>query len=304
MSEPAQIDPIRQTSIQTISPRTKIARQGSSRNAIRHGIFSEVVVLPDESLRKYRSLLKGFWDALQPEGRVEEFLVETLAMLGWRHRRLLVAEGAEIRQGTEFLEWDQRALRARTAEEQEAQIFASTLIPTSEPEFIRKVQDGDLLERRLELLRELRQEINSSGFDEERDLALLDKIYGSDASLRENLRGIYRQWALTAEAPEEERQREGYASPKECKKNVAFEIQAEIARLQKYQRERSAIESERTKLDAQRRKVPESEKLDRLLRYEAHLSREFGRTLNQLDRLQRQRRGQPAAPRLDVNVCT
>lgn len=48
--------------------------------------------------------------------------------------------------------------------------------------------------------------------------------------------------------------------------------------------------------------VPRSS--DRLLRYETHLSREFDRTLAQLERLQRIRLGQPVPPPINLNVTT
>ncbi len=46
--------------------------------------------------------------------------------------------------------------------------------------------------------------------------------------------------------------------------------------------------------------VPETPRLDRLLRYEANLDRSLDRTLSQLERLQRMRLGQPVAPELKV----
>jgi len=42
--------------------------------------------------------------------------------------------------------------------------------------------------------------------------------------------------------------------------------------------------------------------LDRLLRYEASLERTFDRTLNQLERLQRMRLGQPVPPPVKVEL--
>ena len=45
---------------------------------------------------------------MQPEGALEELLVEKLATLAWRYRRLLLAESAEIRKNMEFVESDQR----------------------------------------------------------------------------------------------------------------------------------------------------------------------------------------------------
>ena len=82
-------------------------------------------------------------------------------------------------------------------------------------------------------------------------------------------------------ASDQERQREGYATPQQCKENVLGAIDDEIDRLRAYQRKQAAIVSERTKLEVLRRNVPESASLDRLLRYEASLERAFDRTLNQ-----------------------
>jgi hypothetical protein len=48
--------------------------------------------------------------------------------------------------------------------------------------------------------------------------------------------------------------------------------------------------------------IPSQEIADRLLRYEAHLSREIDRILNRLERLQRIRKGQPLPPQLDVKI--
>jgi len=103
-------------------------------------------------------------------------------------------------------------------------------------------------------------------------------------------------------ASEEERQREGYATPEQCKDNFLNELDKEVRHLHTYQRKHASIESERTRLEILRRSIPELARLDRLLRYEASLERSFDRTLNQLERMQRLRRGQPVAPRIDVNV--
>jgi hypothetical protein len=48
--------------------------------------------------------------------------------------------------------------------------------------------------------------------------------------------------------------------------------------------------------------VPSQDVVERLLRYEAHLGREFDRTLNQLERLQRIRLGQPVPPSVRVEL--
>jgi hypothetical protein len=73
-------------------PRTLEGKERSKHNAIKHGIFSKVVVLKDEPRAAFDALLNGFFDDLQPQGALEETLVEKLAVLTWRYRRLIVAE--------------------------------------------------------------------------------------------------------------------------------------------------------------------------------------------------------------------
>lgn len=73
-------------------PRTAAGKERSKHNALTHGIFSKVAVLKDEPRAEFDSLLRGFRDSFQPVGAVEEVLVEQLAVLIWRRRRLLAAE--------------------------------------------------------------------------------------------------------------------------------------------------------------------------------------------------------------------
>src|SRR5712692_8417314 len=97
-------------------PRTEQGKRRSSRNATKHGVYSKAIILKGESKAHYRVLLAGLHEALQPEGALEEFLVEKLATTAWRQRRLLLAESAEIRKNTEFVESDQRKQELEAAE--------------------------------------------------------------------------------------------------------------------------------------------------------------------------------------------
>jgi hypothetical protein len=55
-------------------PRTVQGKQKSKYNAIKHGIFAEVVLPNDESRLQYESLLGGLFEDLNPQGRLEETL--------------------------------------------------------------------------------------------------------------------------------------------------------------------------------------------------------------------------------------
>jgi hypothetical protein len=285
-------------------PRTELGKQRASRNATKHGVFSIVVVLPDESRAEYGGLLAGLREAFQPEGAVEELLVEKLATITWRQRRLLLAESAEIRKNMEFVGWDERNRERTDADEIVEQLCELNDVGREKQKIglVQKIYNPHVLERCLELLSELRRQIKENDLNREQDTALLEKIYGDrDANrLREDLYNSYETWLDTSEGPEEERVREGYASPEECRKNVIEEIESEIRRLKRYQKERTSIETARTQLEVLCRRVPDSPGLDRLLRYEASLERNFDRTLSQLERLQRMRLGQPVLPKLEV----
>jgi hypothetical protein len=64
------------------------------------------------------------------------------------------------------------------------------------------------------------------------------------------------------------------------------------------------LSAQREGMESKSCSVPESSRLDRLLRYSASLERQFDRTLRQLERLQRMRKGQPVLPTLDIKLTT
>jgi hypothetical protein len=275
---------------QATGPRTELGKGRSSRNALKHGIFSKAILLKEESRAEFELLRTDLWEALQPVGRLEELLVDKLASLSWRYRRFLLAETGEIRR--QVLEWSEERNREKD------QIADSLRDDVS---LIHRIHDSDVLKRCLELLAELREGIKTKGFSQKHDISILEKIYGPAGYSPARLQSEYSVWFDTAQASEEERLREGYAAPEDCKVNVLEEIDAEIRRLKTSHKRRKSSESERADIDLLRRNVPESEWLDRVLRYEASLERAFDRTLSQLERMQRLRLGQPVA-RLDVSI--
>jgi hypothetical protein len=68
-------------------------------NAVKHGILSRYTVLAHEDATEYRDLLSALVEEHQPAGATEAHLVEELAAIIWRKRRVLVAEAAAINRG-------------------------------------------------------------------------------------------------------------------------------------------------------------------------------------------------------------
>lgn len=77
-------------------PRAAQGKRPAKYNAVKHGILSNAVLEDRESKAEYDGLLKGCIDYFQPVGAPEEILVEKLATLFWRYRRLLRTETVKI----------------------------------------------------------------------------------------------------------------------------------------------------------------------------------------------------------------
>jgi hypothetical protein len=90
----------------------------------------------------------------------------------------------------------------------------------------------------------------------------------------------------------------------------AGEQRAAVVALIDYQLERInkfkdyAVQCENLAADAEARSVslPPADVTDKLLRYEAHLERQLYRAMDQLERLQRQRKGENVPPPLNINL--
>ena len=68
-------------------------------NALRHGILSKLAVLAHEDRAEFDDLLATLIEEHRPAGMTERHLIEELATIIWRKRRVLLAEGARINEG-------------------------------------------------------------------------------------------------------------------------------------------------------------------------------------------------------------
>lgn len=86
--------------MQQPSPPSTTSSTGITRfNAVRHGILSRHTVLPWEDLAQYDALLSDLVAEYVPASPTEEHLVEEIAGVMWRKRRLRLAEAAAYRAG-------------------------------------------------------------------------------------------------------------------------------------------------------------------------------------------------------------
>ena len=97
MASAAQVAANRENAKRSTGPRTPAGKAKSSRNALRHGFFSECLLLPEEDPQELGDLREAFFLDLCPQGPLEELLVETIVAASWRLRRALDVESANMR---------------------------------------------------------------------------------------------------------------------------------------------------------------------------------------------------------------
>ncbi|MCI0627649.1 MAG: hypothetical protein L0387_39365 [Acidobacteria bacterium] len=292
-------------------PRTAHGRRRSSRNAVKHGIFSTVATIKGESRVEFDAFLKGLQESLRPVGALESLLVEKLALLAWRYRRMVIAEGAEIQKSVDFFQWDRDLNR-------EHSVDSSLPMAKLAGGLIARFRTPEMIDRCIELLEELRSTVAQLGFDVERDRNLLATLYGTDVEnpSRHSLLQSYAGFAVMAKEWLERERRRGEgerAEPdgevdraripaEDCRDAFLRKIDSQIRWLRGCRKQFGAVEADRTQLELLTRRIPDAAKSDRLLRYEAALERGFDRALGQLERLQRMRLGLATLPAVRLEL--
>lgn len=278
-------------------PRTAAGKQRSRVNAQTHGIFSRGRIVGDESSREFTFLLEGLLDDLEPEGTLERILVDQLATILWRSRRVLRAESAEIDKAI-------RSSAMDTYVAQAAEVWDRVRSGEATGGIL-KYQDNPLLLREAILMLSVeRYGLEKFGFRRNPPW-ILRRLYGLDHEDAARFGTIFHMYLNCAQS---EGQAENSAShadigSEEDRKNAMLKIlDEEIKRLEELRERSLAACFERIEYNKLTHLVAPPAVSERLLRYETHLSREFDRTLSQLEHLQRMRLGQPVFPAVNVRL--
>jgi hypothetical protein len=233
-------------------------------NALRHGVLSRYTVLPWEDEEEYCRLLDALVAEHSPEGPTEEHLVEEMAGILWRKRRLRLAESAAFHRGLKTaISSDQQPIKAALAHLDTAEI-------TAEMEDLN--ERATIAARALDLLRK------GKGRAYEKVLETL-----SDETRR--------RWEQsTIPRPIELVMFAETVYPADAEGLIDF-LQREV--MTSYERKRHELEDRPQIREQVIGEALEPEKLEGLARYEIHLDRKLERMLTMLVRLQ-ERRGAPA----------
>lgn len=231
-------------------------------NALKHGILSRYTVLSHESHADYESLVNSLMDEHLPAGATEQHLIEELASVIWRKRRVLQAEGATINKGLK-----------------ESARNAKTIIPTAVPFELGLSGDSiriqDVMDRTSEDVTENQRAARHDLDATNKASAILrkggDRAY--DKALRALLPDSREWWDSYVEEEEFTADAEGLAS------FITEHLSPLCYQQEKESRHHDAIVNQTIGEGLQ------AYKLEKLSRYETHLDRKFERTLAMLIKL-------------------
>jgi len=92
MASDKQIRANRRNARKSTGPKTQEGKAVVRHNALKHGLLSRQILLPDEDEASLMQLSERLHTQLQPVGELESFLVERIVADAWRLRRVLAVE--------------------------------------------------------------------------------------------------------------------------------------------------------------------------------------------------------------------
>jgi hypothetical protein len=318
--------------IKSSGPRTAAGKARSAQNALRHGLRSELPVLPGERAGDWEEYQAGIFRSLAPVGALEEALANRVALCLWRQRRVIVYEVGVTAAGL-----------AEVGEEARAQAVDDPSLPDQEvpdtvklQQLLQKLEEkrehfrsGQRVVQLLETLPSAADETAVNGEDVFELLILMDcefvqrekSFNWGDAEFltrlgvpADDLKGPFRWrgWtvgmvrrAVAELAHWYEVDPQGLAAEVLTKWRHGQQEWEPLLREQEAQAEalRRRVQAKEARL-RQQRLLPNEKALTTITRYESHLSRQLFQALHQLERLQAVRGGQmvPAPAALDVLI--
>jgi hypothetical protein len=260
-------------------PITIRGKKRSSRNALKHGLLSNEVVISEgeveEDAKQYNDVFNAHMEEFSPVGIHEKMLVKEIVDCRWRLRRVKLAEVGEIRKNFDSSDSD---LRPRF----EFGIFNSRA------------------QRKLGAWEELRTQVEQGKLSAEAERRLQETCE-EEAELSDAY-ATFRKRSHTTDVggnqPETVADPDFLEAQRQILEAIEFHVQALESRIRFYKRRVGlAVTADRAA-----NLVPDSTVLDRLLRYEAAINRQLYKAIHELERSQMRRSGNlvPAANQLDV----
>jgi hypothetical protein len=330
MTTPAQIEANRANAARSTGPKTPGGKERASRNAVRHGLRSGLPVLPGEQADDWERHREGVLRSLAPVGTLEQELAERVALCLWRLRRVAAFETATATALIEGVEDDTRrqmegcdppdgepgdAKELGKAEKKLAKVRQHLGEGETGLSVVEHVHcgsddstpvDGNDAATVLEwcnesvIPEEAAVDLNDGSFLARLDLPeeAVDDCWGwggwTVGLVRQGL-GVL---GTRAKMPPEKLQERLIAAAGEYVADKREEVRGLEKQAQTLRRRVKALEQRKR----QQRVLPDANTLDKVTRYEAHVSRQMLQALHTLERLQAARAGGDVPPPAALDV--
>ena len=235
-------------------------------NALKHGILSRYTVLSHENHADYESLVNSLMDEHLPAGATEQHLIEEMASVIWRKRRVLQAEGATINQDLKSVTSNTKAVVQAAA-------------PFQRGIYSQSIDLGDVMDLSQDEVTEQQRAANQD----------LESLQKASRLLRQTAKDAYKK-AVAALLPDsremwqEAVSAEQYIGDAQGLRSFLDEVLYPlIAQMDKEARYHEDIKNQALGQGLV------AYKLQQLSRYETHLDRKFERTLGMLIKLKEMR---------------
>jgi hypothetical protein len=275
----------RQNALKSTGPRTPAGKLAAANNSLGHGILALCpVIRPLESQRDWERYRAEMLTSLAPFGMLEATLAERLIFTAWRLRRAaryevehmrLTQESAADTVVTEFSREREFAAAAR-------QRAAESVVAGVE-ESVREILEGN----------------EPGAWDEDEPVADDTELDCEDA--RSLLRDAHEQCDQAAGFDD---YWERLPKPEQWTAGTVRRLARALADQHFYRTEEPSPSDLNRRLDVYRREhlLPDAQTLEKVMRYETHLSRQLHRDLHELQRLQGSRQGKPVAAPIAIDV--
>lgn len=297
---PPRIAANRQNALNSTGPITVAGKQKSRWNAVRHGLLSKEVIVPigdsPENRKSFVLMHTALHMDFNPVGTIEEMLVERIAISYWRLSRCVRAESGEIARESAGTSTKFYRNMADEVESIEDRIFRENLFSS-----YRKTSFG--LKYVIQQLELIREKIEMSDDFDDKEFQKLIEMYGrKERSLPFRLK-------VLALIGEQQRSKGNQDSPqrKKRKPSIACKVMLETID-DEIKRCNACLEQVTTAEDGQlsgsikSAALPSPLAMDKILRYESAIERQLYKALDQLERLQRHRKGDFVPPPAQLGV--
>ena len=280
-------------------PVTPSGKAIASRNALRHGLLAKEIVINAgegaESQDEFDALLADLKDQFDPQGTLEEMLVEKIASAYWRLRRAHRFEVGLIRNSLDNI----------TDDFYNEETYGDDKKRTDEE----IDQDIEQQQEYLEQWKKDKKELTAM-HKAGKPLEEIDDWQDNWDWLTEKVNDILPEMDEDT-TPEPKEMRQLLNTQANWSDDRIWQAHIELCddRVKHHRENILAFEEEKEKNRLKRQvimklgSIPSKNELDRLLKYEGAIERQFYKAIDQLERLQRLRKGDAVPAPVNINLA-